>query len=220
MRDGCYLYVADKASWEESVTAQQRTSLTLDLIQYYMTREIEMGGRYCTTAVAAILQILATDAEAATRMDVYKCWDIFAEYLPTISSAALRSESPNNTMDLCLAFLNDRELREHPKMTASGVRYVLRRFQCKVRAANSSGAKSDSTQQDLDEFNTKYDKAQTILATDWKKGNSEAREKENSKARKWPGFTFVLLMILSSLLLLSYNLSSNSPGGPGTIRDL
>ncbi|KAI4710614.1 hypothetical protein J4E89_004202 [Alternaria sp. Ai002NY15] len=122
---GCYLYVADKASWEESITAQQRTLLTCALVKYYMMREVEIGGRYCTSAITAILQILATDAEAATRMDVYKCWHVIADHLSTMSSQALRSESGNNTMDLCLAFLNDRELRKHPTITASDVRRSL-----------------------------------------------------------------------------------------------
>ena len=209
---GCYLYVADKASWEESITAQQRTSLTRALVWHYMEREFIRIGRSGTKVVTAILQILATDAEAATRMDVYQCWNLFASYLSSVSVKALQSEDLNNTMDLCLAFLNHRELREHLKMTASGVGCLLRKYQSRVAAAYSSGAKGDSTQQDLDEFNTKHDKAQNILATEWKKDNSEAR--------KWPGFVFIILITLSSLHLLSYSMLFGSLSGPDTIRDL
>ena len=225
----CYLYVADKASWEESVTAQQRTSLTCTLLGYYMERDIGMDGPLGTTAVTAILQILATDAEAATRMDVYKCWHAFVSYLSiTKISQAMRFENANNTMDLYLAFLNDRKLRQHPDMTASSFRPQLRILKSGVMTAFSSGAKSDSTQQDLDEFNTKYDKAQTILATELKKDNSKTREKEisetrkkeHSEGRKWPGLVLILLVILSSLLLLSYKLSFGSLGGQDTMRDL
>ena len=212
MKYGCYLYVADKASWEESVTAQQRTSLTRVLLTYYLKRDAILDYLERTKAVNAILQILATDAEANTRMDVYYCWNTLAAYLPTGDDSAYRSENANNTMDLCLAFLNDRKLRQHPGMTASGVRYSLHKLQSRVMTAFSSGAKSDSTQQDLDEFNTKYDKALTILATEWKK--------DDSKARKWPVFTFILLIVTSLLFLLSYNLSSGSLGGSDIIRDL
>ncbi|KAI4609850.1 uncharacterized protein J4E87_010967 [Alternaria ethzedia] len=208
---GCYLYVADKASWEESVTAQQRTSLTLELIRYYMERELPLDGPSGTKAVTAIVQILAMDAETVPHMDLHDCWNLFANYLSSADQKGLRSDNAS-TMDLCLAFLNDRELRQHPEMTASGVRCLLREFQSRVITANSSGAKSDSTQQDLDEFNTKYDEAQAILSTEWRK--------ENSESRKWPGLTFILLIILLSLLFLSYNLLFGSLGGPDTMRDL
>jgi len=134
-------------------------------------------------------------------------------------SSALRSDFANNIMDLCLAFLNDRELRLNPEVTAPGIQSLLRKFQSRVIAANPLGAKSDSTQQDLDEFNTKYDKAQTILATEWKEESDEAQRKQISEGRKWPGFMLILTILLS-LLFLSYNLSFGSLGGPGTIRDL
>jgi len=212
MGHGCYLYVADKASWEESITAQQRTSLTRALVWHYRDRKEIGNDRSGTKVVTAILQILATDAEAATHMDVYHGWELFASYLSVVPRKTLESEDLNNTMDLCLAFLNHRELREHLKITASGVGCLLRKYQSRVAAACSSGAKGDSTQQDLDEFNTKHDKAQNILATEWKKDKSEAR--------KWAVFVVVLLMILLSLLLLSYNLSFGSLGNPDTIRDL
>ncbi|KAI4620785.1 hypothetical protein J4E83_005146 [Alternaria metachromatica] len=221
MEYGCFLYVADKASWEESVTAQQRTSLTCTLLRYYMAGELMLDRPSRTKAVTAILQVLAADAEALTRMDVYRCWDTFAMDLFTAGKdLAYRSENANNTMDLCLAFLNDRELREHPDRDILGVRSLLEDFQSRVIAANPPGAKSDSTQQDLDEFNTKYDKAQTILATEWKEESNEAQKKETSEGRNWPVFVVVLLMILLSLLLLSYNLSFGPLGGPDTIRDL
>jgi len=220
MRYGCYLYVADKASWEKSVTAQQRTSMTLDLIQYYMVRELPLDGRSGRKAVTAILQILATDAEAVTRMDVHRCWEEFAGYQAVAGHYMLWSDKVNNTMDLFLAFLNDRELRQHPNMTALEVRYLLGDFQSRVIAAKPSGTKNDSTQQDLDEFNTKYDKAHTILAREWKEEGNEAQKKQNSEARKWLGFTFILLTVLLSLLLLSYNLSVTSLGSSDTIRDL
>ncbi|KAI4917837.1 uncharacterized protein J4E92_008774 [Alternaria infectoria] len=213
MENGCFLYVADKASREESVTAQQRTSLTCTLLRYYMVGELMLDRPSRTKAVTAILQILATDAEALTRMDVYRCWDTFAMDLFTAGNdLAYRSENANNTMDLCLAFLNDRELRQHPKMTASGVRRSLREFQSRVIAVNSSGAKSDSTQQDLDEFNTKYDKALTMLATEW--------TIDSSRAWEWPEPVPILILFLLLLLVLSYNLLFfGSLGGPSTTRD-
>ena len=220
MEYGCYLYVADKASWEESVTAQQRSSLTCTLLRYYMVGELMLDRPSGTKAVTAILQILATDAEAVTRMDIHRCWDVFATYLPTVDNSAYGSENANNTMDIYLAFLNDRALRQHPDMNASEVRKSLREFRVRVVAANSPGAKSDTTQQDLDEFNTKYDKALTILATEWKEESNEAKKGELSEGRKWPVFVVVLPMILLSLLLLSYNLSFGSLGSPDTIRDL
>jgi len=220
MEYGCYLYVADKASWEESVTAQQRNSLTCTLLRYYMVGELMLDRPSGTRAVTAILQILATDAEAVTRMDVHRCWDVFATYLPTVDNSAYGSENANNTMDLCLAFLNDRELRQYPGINASEVRQSLREFRVRVVAANSPGAKSDSTQQDLDEFNTKYDKALTILATEWKEESNEAQKKQHSEARKWPMIMLILFTILSLLLLLCYSLSVASLGGSDTIRDL
>ncbi|KAI4909648.1 hypothetical protein J4E90_008347 [Alternaria incomplexa] len=220
MEYGCYLYVADKASWEESVTAQQRTSLTCILLWYYMAGDRGLDCHSGTKAVTAILQVLATDAEAVTRMDVYQCWRTLTKELSRARPAALRFDYANNTMDLFLAFLNDREIRLHPEVTTPGVRSLLQKVHENVVAENPSGTKNDSTQQDLDEFNTKYDKAHTILATEWKEEGNEAQKKQNSEARKWPGFTFILLTVLLSLLLLSYNLSVTSLGSSDTIRDL
>jgi len=216
---GCYLYVADKVLWRKSVTTEQRTSLTISLL-YHCFEDLEQKDESARNAVTAILQILDMAAEAFTHIDTCTYWEDFTIQLrAAMRSSAFRSDFANNIMDLCLAFLNDRELRLDPEVTAPEVRSLLRELQSEVIAVNSSGAKSDSTQQDLDEFNTKYDKALTILATEWEEESDKPQRKQNGEGRKWPGFVLILT-ILMSLFFLSYNLSFGSPGGPGTIRDL
>jgi len=210
MEYGWYRYAAGTASWEESVTAQQRTSLTRALLVYYMTREPILDCPSGMEAVRWIVGRLHVGVGDVPRRDVYHCWNIFASYLSSADQTGLRSDNAS-MMDLYLAFLNDRKFQKHPEMTARGIQYLLRECQSRVIAANPSGAKSDSTQQDLDKLNAKYDKAQTIL-TKWKKHYGET----------WLQIILpiILPVILVSLIFLSDNLSFGSFGGPDRIRDL
>ncbi|KAI4685718.1 uncharacterized protein J4E88_003553 [Alternaria novae-zelandiae] len=210
MEYGAHRYFADISSWEESVTAQQRTSLTRALLVYYMTREPILDCPSSTEAVSEIVQRLHVGAEIFRYMDVYHCWDSFASYLSSADQTGLRSDNAS-MVDLYLAFLNDRKFQKHPERTARGVQYLLRECQSRVIAANPSGAKGDSTQQDLDKLNAKYDKAQTVL-TKWKKQYGET----------W--LQFILPRILPIILLSLFVLSSNllfygSLGGASTIRN-
>ncbi|KAI4684295.1 uncharacterized protein J4E84_006283 [Alternaria hordeiaustralica] len=220
MIHGCYIYVADKVLWDDSVTTEQRTLLTSSLLCWCL-EDLKRKDGLARNAVTATLQILDMAAEASINMDIRTCWNkLTVELRSAMRSSVLRSDFANNTMDLCLAFLNNRELRLDAEVTGPGVRRLLREFQSEVMAANPLGAKNDSTQQDLDEFNTKYDKVQTILATGWKEKSNGAQRKQNSEGWKWPGFVFMILITLSSLHFLSYGMLFSSLGGLDRTRDL
>ena len=197
MSYGCYLYVADKASWEEAVTAQQRTSLTKSLLQYYLKMETTAYYRPGTKAATAILKILDMDAEAFTRMDLHDCWHTFTTQLFLSGDSVFWAENANNTMDLCLAFLKDRSLRLHSQFDAATAQSVLQTFHTRVLAANSPTKMSNGTQQDLDEFNTKYEEAQSLFK---KEVSTDDREDQ-----EWPMSVWLLFAVIFSVLVLKYD---------------